>query len=145
MYDYPGTGQPVLLLCHYDMVWPLGTLTELPCPVDGDRATGPGILDMKSGLVQAVWALRVLTAVGLPRLLLYGDEEIGSPAARPVIEAVAEGTRAALIFEAGADGSLKTARNGSACFTSPRPAWKHTPGSTPEKARAPSTNSPAPY
>nr|WP_306999440.1 M20 family metallopeptidase [Amycolatopsis thermophila] len=117
VYDYPGSGAaPVLLLCHYDTVWPQGTLAGWPFTVDGDRATGPGVFDMKSGLVQAVWALRALEAAGLPRppvrLVLNGDEEIGSPVSRPVIEASASGVQAALVFEAAADGALKTARKG---------------------------------
>lgn len=120
VYDYPGTGDPVLLLCHYDTVWPLGTLAAWPFTVDGDRATGPGIFDMKSGLVHAVWALRALDAAGLPRpavrLVLNGDEEIGSPASRPVIEEAAEGTCATLVFEAAADGAVKTARKGVGLF-----------------------------
>ncbi|HEY2057061.1 MAG TPA: M20 family metallopeptidase [Amycolatopsis sp.] len=121
VYDYPGSGeQPILLLCHYDTVWPLGTLAGWPFTVDGDRASGPGVFDMKSGLVHAVWALRALDAAGLPRpavrLVLNGDEEIGSPASRPVIEAAAEGTRATLVFEASADGAVKTARKGVGLF-----------------------------
>ncbi len=120
VYDFPGAGEPVLLLCHYDTVWPLGTLDNWPFTVDGDRATGPGIFDMKSGLVHAVWALRALDAAGLPRpavrLVLNGDEEIGSPASRPVIEEAAEGTRATLVFEASADGAVKTARKGVGLF-----------------------------
>lgn len=120
VYDFPGAGDPVLLLCHYDTVWPLGTLADWPFTVDGDRATGPGIFDMKSGLVHAVWALRALDAAGLPRpavrLVLNGDEEIGSPASRPVIEEAAAGTRATLVFEASADGAVKTARKGVGLF-----------------------------
>ncbi|MGW3472932.1 M20 family metallopeptidase [Saccharopolyspora sp. NPDC000995] len=120
VYDFPGHGDPVLLICHYDTVWPLGTLAGWPFTVDGDRATGPGVFDMKSGLVHAVWAMRALDAAGLPRpavrLVLNGDEEIGSPASRPVIEAAAAGTRATLVFEASADGAVKTARKGVGLF-----------------------------
>ncbi|WP_244214977.1 M20/M25/M40 family metallo-hydrolase [Amycolatopsis thermalba] len=117
VYDYAGSGvEPVLVLCHYDTVWPPGTLAGWPFTVDGDRATGPGVFDMKAGLVQVVWALRALEAAGLPRppvrLVLNGDEEIGSPVSRPVIEAAAAGAQAALVFEAAADGALKTARKG---------------------------------
>ncbi|GAA5151412.1 MULTISPECIES: M20 family metallopeptidase [Amycolatopsis] len=119
--DYPGTGEkPILLLCHYDTVWPLGTLAEIPFRIDGDRGTGPGIFDMKSGLVHAVWALRALDAFGLPRppirLLLNGDEEIGSLASRPVIESEARGVAAALVFEASAAGAIKTGRKGVGIF-----------------------------
>lgn len=121
VYDYTGTGtEPVLLLCHYDTVWPFGTITGRPFLVDGDRVTGPGVFDMKAGLVQAVWALRALAAASLPvppvRLLLNGDEEIGSLASRPVIEAEAKGARATLVFEASAEGALKTARKGVGLF-----------------------------
>ncbi|MEW9550995.1 M20 family metallopeptidase [Nonomuraea sp. NPDC050783] len=119
--DYPGLGEvPVLLLAHYDTVWPAGTLAGWPFTVDGDRATGPGVFDMKAGLVQLVWALRALEAAGLARpplrLLLNGDEEIGSPLSRPLIEETAESAAAVLVFEASGDGALKTARKGVGIF-----------------------------
>ncbi|WP_236710892.1 M20 family metallopeptidase [Streptomyces sp. 150FB] len=128
VHDYPGTSgdgagdepAPVVLLCHYDTVWPLGTLAERPFTVDGDHITGPGVFDMKAGLVQAVWALRALEAAGAARpalrLVLNGDEEIGSLSSRPVIEAETEGARCALVFEASADGAVKTARKGVGLF-----------------------------
>ncbi|HWD04805.1 MAG TPA: M20 family metallopeptidase [Amycolatopsis sp.] len=121
VYDYPGAGeQPVLVLCHYDTVWPLGTLAHWPFTVDGDRATGPGIFDMKSGLVHVVWALRAIDAHDLPRpalrIVLNGDEELGSPASRPVIEEAARDTRATLVFEASASGAVKTSRKGVGLF-----------------------------
>lgn len=120
VYDYAGPGEPVLLLCHYDTVWSLGTLADWPFAVDGDRVTGPGVFDMKAGLVQAVWALCALDAAGLARpafrLVLNGDEETGSRASRSVIEAAASGTKAALVFEASADGAVKTARKGVGIF-----------------------------
>ncbi|RVX40689.1 glutamate carboxypeptidase [Nonomuraea polychroma] len=119
--DYPGRGgAPILLLAHYDTVWPAGTLRSWPFTLDGDRATGPGVFDMKAGLVQLVWALRALESAGLPRpplrLLLNGDEEIGSPASRPLIEEAAREAAAVLVFEASADGALKTARKGVGIF-----------------------------
>ncbi|MGH3319542.1 MAG: M20 family metallopeptidase [Streptosporangiaceae bacterium] len=115
--DYPGVGdRPVALLCHYDTVWDEGTLADWPFTVDGDRATGPGVFDMKAGLVQAVWGLRALDAAGLARppvrLVLNGDEEIGSPASRPVIEDASAAASAVLVFEASAGGAIKTARKG---------------------------------
>ncbi len=121
VHHYPGRGErPVVLLCHYDTVWPLGTLAQRPFRIDGDRITGPGVFDMKAGLVQAVWALRALDDAGLPRppvrLVLGGDEEIGSPASRPVIEQEAADADAALVFEASADGAVKTARKGVGIF-----------------------------
>lgn len=116
----PRAPRPVLLLCHYDTVWPAGTLAGWPFRVEGDRATGPGVFDMKAGLVQAVWALRALDAAGLARppirLLLNGDEELGSPFSRPVIESAARESSVALVFEASAGGALKTARKGVGVF-----------------------------
>ncbi|MEK8174769.1 M20/M25/M40 family metallo-hydrolase [Streptomyces sp. M19] len=101
-------------------MWPTGTLDDWPFTRDGDRITGPGVFDMKAGLVQAVWALRALDALGLPRpactLLLNGDEETGSLASSEVIAAEARTSRAALVFEASADGALKTARKGVGLF-----------------------------
>jgi glutamate carboxypeptidase len=119
---YAGTGgNPVLLLAHYDTVWPAGTLAARPFRNDGDRITGPGVFDMKTGLVQAVWALKALDALGLPRpavtLLLNGDEETGSRASRDVIVDEARNSRATLVFEASAPGgALKTARKGVGLF-----------------------------
>lgn len=115
--DYPGSGTgPLLFLAHYDTVWEAGTLAAWPFTVVGGRATGPGVLDMKAGLVQAVWGLHALDALGLPRppvrVLLNGDEEIGSPASRPLIEEAATDAELSLVFEASADGALKTGRKG---------------------------------
>lgn len=113
--------RPVLLLAHYDTVWPAGTLGEWPFRQDGDRLSGPGVFDMKAGLVQAVWALRALDALGLPRppctLFLNGDEETGSLVSSDAIVAEARNARAALVFEAAADGALKTARKGVGLFS----------------------------
>ncbi|MFF7656108.1 M20 family metallopeptidase [Streptomyces sp. NPDC007983] len=113
----PGTA---LLLCHYDTVWPAGTLAEWPFEVADGKASGPGVFDMKTGLVQAVWALRLLRELNLPhpavRLLLNGDEEIGSPASRPHIERLSEGVLATLVFEAAQNGALKTSRKGVGLF-----------------------------
>ncbi|MFB9835732.1 M20 family metallopeptidase [Actinoallomurus acaciae] len=119
--DYPGSGSgPVVILAHYDTVWPVGTLAELPFSVDGDVIRGPGVFDMKAGLVQAVWALRGLRAAGRTcpqvRLVLNGDEEIGSPSSRPVIENACRDASAVLVFEASADGAVKTARKGVGLF-----------------------------
>ena len=121
---YRGTSETeVLLLAHYDTVWPAGTLAEWPFTVTDDgRVSAPGAFDMKCGLVQAVWALRLLRERNLPRptvrLLLNGDEEIGSPFSRPHIERLSEQVAATLVCEpaAGPDGDLKTARKGVGLF-----------------------------
>ncbi|WP_320781533.1 2-dehydropantoate 2-reductase [Streptomyces sp. CRN 30] len=122
---YPGSAPPsaapVLLVGHYDTVWSTGTLGEWPYRREDDRISGPGVFDMKAGLVQAVWALRALTALGLPvpacTLLLNGDEETGSQASSDVIVAEARTSRAALVFEASADGAVKTTRKGVGLFS----------------------------
>lgn len=121
--DYAASGGGegrVAVLCHYDTVWPLGTLEGWPVRIDGDRLTGPGAFDMKAGLVQVVWAIRAAREAGLPlpaiRLVLNGDEETGSPASRPVIEAEVADCDAVLVFEASAEGALKTARKGVGIF-----------------------------
>lgn len=115
----PGAGW-ITALCHYDTVWSAGTLAEWPVTIDGDRLTGPGAFDMKGGLVQLVWALRAAAELGLPRpnvrLLLNGDEEIGSPASRPVIEEEVVRGAGVLVFEASANGAVKTARKGAGIF-----------------------------
>ena len=119
--EYAGAGsEPLAVLAHYDTVWGAGTLDDWPVRVDGDRITGPGVFDMKAGLVQAVWAVRALRAAGLPhpplRLLLNGDEEIGSPFSRPLIERACADAAAVLVFEASADGAVKTGRKGVGLF-----------------------------
>ncbi|RCV53404.1 M20 family metallopeptidase [Marinitenerispora sediminis] len=115
-----GAGPTVLLVCHYDTVWPRGTLADWPVRIDGDHFTGPGCFDMKAGLVQGVWALRALRELGIAhpgvRLLLNGDEEIGSPASRPHIERASADVAATLILEPSRDGMLKTRRKGMGLF-----------------------------
>ncbi|GAA3740750.1 glutamate carboxypeptidase [Spinactinospora alkalitolerans] len=118
---YPGTtAETVLLVCHYDTVWPRGTLAEWPVGIDGDRFSGPGCFDMKAGIVQGVWALRALREADLPRptvrLLLNGDEEIGSPASRPYIERASEGVAVTLILEPSREGMVKIQRKGMGLF-----------------------------
>jgi glutamate carboxypeptidase len=119
--EYDGTGDQLLtVLAHYDTVWSAGTLADWPVRIDGDRLSGPGVFDMKAGLVQAVWAIRALREAGVAhpplRLLLNGDEEIGSPFSRPLIEKAAVDAAAVLVFEASADGALKTGRKGVGIF-----------------------------
>jgi glutamate carboxypeptidase len=121
--DYPsdsGAEGWITALCHYDTVWSAGTLQNWQPTVDGDHFSGPGAFDMKGGLVQLVWAVKASQELGLPRpnlrLVLNGDEEVGSPASRPVIEAETIRGDAVLVFEASAGGALKTARKGVGIF-----------------------------
>jgi glutamate carboxypeptidase len=113
-----GTGQPkVMLLAHHDTVWPLGSLQTHPFSVSGGVLRGPGCFDMKTGLVMA---LHAVAALGVPSgltILVTGDEEIGSPSSRELIETEAEGCRAALVLEAAADGgAIKTERKGTSLY-----------------------------
>ena len=110
--------KPILLLGHLDTVWEMGTLAQMPFRVRGERAFGPGILDMKSGIVIGLWAIRALQALrispsGPIRFFLNSDEEVSSVAFRKEILAEAGAARAVLVLEpAAAGGALKTERKG---------------------------------
>ncbi len=111
----------ILLLCHMDTVFPIGTLEKMPYrEVDG-RIFGPGVLDMKAGIAICLSALADLQNSGrLQRPVTWlctSDEEIGSGTSRKHIEELAKGSALVLVFEpALADGSLKTWRKGSGDF-----------------------------
>ena len=77
-----GAGDRVLLLGHYDTVWPLGSLAAHPVEVVGGRLTGPGCFDMKAGLVQLFHALSLLEDLDGVSVLVTGDEETGAPSSR---------------------------------------------------------------
>jgi glutamate carboxypeptidase len=118
--DFPGREKvkPVLLLGHFDTVYPLGTLAKMPCRVNDGRLYGPGVLDMKSGIVLMLFAIEALQGwhSGLPRpvtVFLVSDEEVGSYSSRKITEALARESAAVLVLEpAGPRGAVKTARKG---------------------------------
>lgn len=120
---YAGTTDaPLLLVGHYDTVWPAGTADRWPFAVREDgTATGPGIYDMKTGLVTGVWALLALREAGLPcpavRFMFNGDEELGSPVSRPHIERAAPECLATLVLEPGVGWDVKAERKGVGIFT----------------------------
>jgi len=123
---FPGRDQrkPVLLLGHFDTVYPLGTLATMPCHVSDGRLYGPGVLDMKSGIVLMLYAIEALKAWhhGLPRpvtVFLVSDEEVGSNSSRKTTEALAKESAAVLVLEpaAGQQGAVKTARKGVGDYT----------------------------
>lgn len=115
--DIPGEGKPLLLLGHLDTVWPRGTLAELPWRIENGRAFGPGVYDMKGGLVVMFAAIRRAATVRALRIVLTADEEVGSPSGRRSIEAAARGAAAALVCEPPTQGGdLKTARSGLGRF-----------------------------
>jgi glutamate carboxypeptidase len=111
-----GSQSRVLLVGHLDTVWPVGTLARWPFAVDGGRATGPGVFDMKAGVVQLLFAVAGLEHRDGVAVLLTTDEELGSPTAKPLIEETAVGVDAALVLEPSADGALKTERKGIAVY-----------------------------
>jgi glutamate carboxypeptidase len=110
----------VALLGHYDTVWPLGTTRAWPFAVDGDRLSGPGTYDMKVGLVQMVWVVAALRHARLEhpaiRLVMNGDEEVGSLVSRSFLEHQSRGAEAALVFEGAIGDAVKTARKGIGNF-----------------------------
>ncbi len=118
-------GRPVqLLVGHCDTVWPLGTLQEMPFEVDDDVVRGPGVFDMKGGLVQMIFALAALRAAQVeplltPVIFINSDEERGSPTSRRHLRRLARCAHRAFILEPalGLDGKIKTARKGGGRFT----------------------------
>jgi glutamate carboxypeptidase len=123
--DFPGPRRSprILLLGHTDTVYPLGTLSAMPWRERAGRLYGPGVFDMKAGIVQALFALRAMLAQGpLPcpvTLLLVPDEEIGSPASRKLTARLALSSSAVLVLEPafGPKGACKTSRKGVARYT----------------------------
>jgi glutamate carboxypeptidase len=112
-----GTTSRVLIVGHHDTVFPIGALAARPFRVDDGRATGPGVFDMKAGIVQAVHALTLLDDLDGVELLITSDEEVGSKASRALIEERALACGAVLVMEPSADGgALKTARKGVGTF-----------------------------
>ena len=115
---WSGGGEPrVLLVGHHDTVFPLGALTARPFTVDGGRATGPGVFDMKGGIVQAIHGVAGLADRSGVEILITADEEIGSRTSRDFIVERAKACGAVLVFEPSADGgAFKTARKGTGTF-----------------------------
>ena len=118
-------GAPVqLVVGHYDTVWPAGTLATMPFGIEGDRARGPGVYDMKGGLAQLVVALAALRGLGLepaltPVVLVSADEEVGSRESGRQVRRLARVSGRALVLEPslGVEGRLKTERKGVARYT----------------------------
>src|SRR3954469_9256842 len=107
----------IVLVGHLDTVWPVGTLARWPFEIAGDRMTGPGVFDMKAGLVQMFAALQAQADLDGVAILVTSDEEVGSTTSQELIETTCRGARAALVLEPSADGALKIARKGVGMFT----------------------------
>jgi glutamate carboxypeptidase len=122
-FTLPGPRKPrdggILALGHSDTVWPLGTLQQMPFHEKSGRLWGPGLLDMKSGIVFFLFAVRALRELDIPvarRVVLQvnSDEEVGSDSSRSLTEAAAKNCAAVLVLEPGTGitGKIKTARKG---------------------------------
>ena len=112
--------KPILLLGHLDTVWPLGTLAKMPWREENGRFWGPGVLDMKAGVVMALAAVATLRDLKLARpviLLLNSDEEVGSTVSRPITEKLAKESEAVFVLEPAQVLAYKTARKGVGNYT----------------------------
>jgi glutamate carboxypeptidase len=114
--------KPMMMLGHLDTVWEMGTLLRMPWREDKKKIYGPGVYDMKSGVMMAltaVAALQDLNALQVPVVLwLVSEEEIGSPVSRFLTEKIARECRAVFVMEPaqGLQGAYKTARKGIANY-----------------------------
>jgi glutamate carboxypeptidase len=107
--------KPLLLLGHLDTVWPVGTLAGMPWREEKGRYWGPGVLDMKAGVVMALTAISTLRELKLARpvtLLLNSEEEVGSPVSRAITERLALESEAVFVLEPAQGLAYKTARKG---------------------------------
>mgnify|MGYP005751605737 FL=1 len=108
----------IILVAHMDTVFPEGTVAKRPFRIKGDRAYGPGVVDMKSSLVELLYAVKALQSENQEcyrniQIILNSDEEVGSPTSKSLIEDESLGKEYALIMEpARKDGSLVSARRG---------------------------------
>ena len=116
---WPGGGPRVLVLGHFDTVWPIGQIARQPVEIRDGRLYGPGVYDMKAGLAMAAVAIDQLVAHvsesdrPAVTLLATADEEVGSRTSRSTIESLAKESDAVLVLEpAMANGAVKTARKG---------------------------------
>ena len=118
-------GRPVqLMVGHLDTVWPLGTLDRMPVRLEDGLLRGPGVFDMKAGLVMMIFAVEALQALSIPAsvtplAVVNSDEEVGSPESRREVRRLARVASRALILEPalGVSGKVKTARKGVGHFT----------------------------
>jgi glutamate carboxypeptidase len=117
-----GTGR-ILLMGHLDTVYPDGTAAARPMRLDGPKIIGPGVCDMKGGLLVGMYALRALQSADFRdyaelAFFFNSDEEIGSPSSRPIYQPIARGMDSAPVLEsARANGDIVSARKASGEFT----------------------------
>jgi glutamate carboxypeptidase len=107
----------VLIVGHHDTVFPLGTVARRPFTREGNVGRGPGIFDMKAGIIQAIYGVAAVKGWRQVEILITADEEVGSHASRALLEERARATGAVLVLEPSADGgALKIARKGTGTF-----------------------------
>ncbi|MFM8992737.1 MAG: M20 family metallopeptidase [Actinomycetota bacterium] len=107
----------VLIVGHHDTVFPLGTVARRPFTREGNIGRGPGIFDMKAGIVQAIYGVAAVKEWYHTEILITADEEVGSHASRALLEERARAAGAVLVLEPSADGgALKIARKGTGTF-----------------------------
>jgi len=132
----------ILLMAHMDTVFPKGTVAKRPFRIEGTRAYGPGVVDMKSSHVELIYALMALQNAGDKsyenvKIVLNSDEELGSPTSRSLIEEQSRGMDYALVVEpARKDGSLVSARRGGGRYTLIVKGKAAHAGIEPEKGRS---------
>jgi glutamate carboxypeptidase len=115
---WSGGGEPrVLILGHHDTVFPIGALAARPFTHAGGKLTGPGVFDMKTGIVQAIHAVAELDDASGVELLFTSDEEVGSRTSRELLETRAQACGNVLVLEPSGDGgAVKTGRKGAGTF-----------------------------
>jgi glutamate carboxypeptidase len=115
------SGNQVLLLSHYDTVFPVNTINSRPFKIEDGKGYGPGIFDMKTGLLQTIYALKALIDNREIKdnivLLVTSDEEIESGSSRDLIINEAKKSMFAFVMEPSLDGALKTERSGVGTIT----------------------------
>lgn len=136
------TDPNIIILGHMDTVFPEGTAKERPFHIEGNRAFGPGVIDMKASQVSVLYAIKALVneendGYKKIRIVLNSDEEIGSPSSREIIEREAKGRKYALVMEpARKDGSLVSSRRGKGNYTLIVEGKAAHSGIEPEKGRS---------
>jgi glutamate carboxypeptidase len=136
----PGDGPRLMLIGHMDTVFEEGTATARPFRIEGDRAFGPGVTDMKAGLLAGLHAIGALHELGRRPSITFvanPDEEIGSPFSTPVIRQLAPDHDAVLVLEcARANGDIVSARKGIADYELTITGRAAHAGVEPEKGRS---------
>ena len=115
--DFYSGDETVVILCHMDTVWPIGTLQERPFTIEGNIAKGPGVFDMKVGITITLEAIRILNELGFTpktniKLLFNSDEELGSENSMDLIQEESKKSKVAFCLESSFKGMIKTARKG---------------------------------